>query len=253
MARSLNIANDKGRDAIVSAETLRKPLRVRWLDPRGRQVQPVRLLKSTIDRDYDALLAAHIAPDALAKALIAGDPELDLERCGSYLRETARVYVDADKRVVHSVDELEIVRAPDGSEKERRQKVATHPNTGIETPLKWSGRLVPKKDAVRRFVFVQSQQIVHVNGLTYDFLFAMAKELEAAQSLLLLGAGPKGNQPLVFQRSGTPFRGFLEGRTEGDKYALVLHLTNLELKRPEVAESGVVAESAGDADKEGGS
>ena len=249
MARSLNIANDKGRDAIVSAETLRKPLRVRWLDPRGRQVSPVRILKSTIDKDYDALLTAHPGPDALAKALVAGDPELDTERFGSYLRETSRVYVDVDKRVVHSVDELEVVHAPDGTEKERRPKVATHPNTGIETPLKWSGRLVPKKDAIRKFVFVQSQQIVHVNGLTYDFLFAMAKELEAAQSLLLLGAGPKGNQPLVFQRSGTPFRGFLEGRTSGEKYALVLHLTNLELKRPEVAE----AATDGDVSTEGGS
>lgn len=249
MARSLNIANDKGRDAIVSAETLRKPLRVRWLDPRGRQVQPVRLLKSTIDRDYDALLATYGAPDALAQALVDGDPELDLERYGSYLRETARVWIDAEKRVVHSVEEFEIVRAPDGSEKERRPHITTHPNTGVETPLKWSGRLVPKRDAIRRFVFVQSQQVVHVNGLTYDFLFAMAKELEAAQSLLLLGGGPKGNQPLVFQRGGTPFRGFLEGRTAGETYALVLHLTNLELKRPELAD----AVDADDARAEGGS
>jgi hypothetical protein len=29
---------------------------------------------------------------------------------------------------------------------------------------------------------------------------------------------------------GTPYRAFLEGRVEGDRYALILRLTNLELK-----------------------
>jgi hypothetical protein len=29
-----------------------------------------------------------------------------------------------------------------------------------------------------------------------------------------------------------PYRGFLEGRTRGDTYRLVLHLSNLELKAP---------------------
>jgi hypothetical protein len=94
--------------------------------------------------------------------------------------------------------------------------------------------LISKRDAVRKFVFVQKMQLAHVNGLTYDFLYGMAKELEAKNSLLLLGAGPKSNQPLILRRNGMPYRGFLEGRTRGDAYRLVLHLSNLELKAPEV-------------------
>ena len=47
---------------------------------------------------------------------------------------------------------------------------------------------------------------------------------------MLVGAGPKSNQPLIFQRNGSAYRGFLEGRTQGDKYCLLLHLSNLELK-----------------------
>ena len=74
------------------------------------------------------------------------------------------------------------------------------------------------------------QQIVHVNGLTYDFLYGIAKELEESQSLMLLGAGAKGNEPLVLTRGGQQYRGFLEGRTQGDKYCLLLHLSNMELK-----------------------
>jgi hypothetical protein len=61
----------------------------------------------------------------------------------------------------------------------------------------------------------------------------MAKELEEKESLLLVGAGAKSNQPLVFRRGGSSYRGFLEGRTDGDRYALILHLSNMELKAPE--------------------
>jgi len=77
--------------------------------------------------------------------------------------------------------------------------------------------------------------LAHINGLTYDFLYSMAKELEAKESLLLLGRRAKSNQPLVLRRGGTAYRGFLEGRDEGRPYRLVLHLSNLELKAPEAA------------------
>ena len=47
---------------------------------------------------------------------------------------------------------------------------------------------------------------------------------------VLLGGGEKGNAPLVMTNNGTPYRGFLEGRINGDSFCLLLHLTNLELK-----------------------
>ncbi len=53
---------------------------------------------------------------------------------------------------------------------------------------------------------------------------------------MLLGAGPKSNQPLILRRGATPYRGFLEGRTDGDRYCLVLHLSNMELRTPSPAE-----------------
>ena len=76
-------------------------------------------------------------------------------------------------------------------------------------------------------------QLMHINGLTYDFLYGMAKDLEEKQSMMLLGGGVKANQPLILRRGSSPYRGFLEGRTKGDKYCLLLHLSNLELKSPE--------------------
>ena len=51
-------------------------------------------------------------------------------------------------------------------------------------------------------------------------------------SPVFVGAGSKGNLPLILSAGGTPYRGFLEGRVIDDKYALILHLTNFELKEP---------------------
>ena len=46
----------------------------------------------------------------------------------------------------------------------------------------------------------------------------------------MIGAGVKGNEPLVFQDGGKSYRAFLEGRVKDKSYILLLHLSNLELK-----------------------
>jgi hypothetical protein len=231
----INLANAKGRDAVVTTETVVGGMTVRWVDRDGRAALAVRVLRVTIDRDLDALVARCGGLDKVAEALVAGDPEVDLETYGSLLGPTNRVYV-ADRQVVTKVDEFEVVRNPDGSERERRPRKVLMANTNAEIPLRWSGKLMKKADVVRRFILASKLQITHTNGLTYDFLYAMAKDLAEKDSLLLVGAGPKAGQPLVFHRGGTPFRGFLEGRVQGEKYLLCLHLANLELKRPGPAE-----------------
>ena len=52
-----------------------------------------------------------------------------------------------------------------------------------------------------------------------------------------VGAGEKGNQPLVMSDGGKPYRAFLEGRVRGDSYCLILHLTDQELKAPQKDEA----------------
>lgn len=227
---SINIANSKGRDAVVGSNAVQKPIKVRWLDEQGRQAQNARVLRSDVAHDLGALESKAGGRDKIAQELVAGDPEVDTEMFGSILRETSRVFVDPDGKIVHRVKQFEILRNPDGTERERRPRKLNRPNCTEETPLKWTGKLMKKSEVYNKFVFTSKRQISHVNGLTYDFLFNMAKELEASQSLMLIGAGPKGNLPLVLTRGGQQYRGFLEGRTEGDKYCLILHLSNMELK-----------------------
>jgi len=229
----INLSNSKNRDAVVATHSVRVPLKVRWVDEQGRQVTTARLLKASLDKDIAALEKAAGGLEKIAKSLIEGDPEMDVERYGKFLKDTSRVYVDADGKLARKVTLQEVIRNPDGTERERRVKKVPAPNTATEVPLKWTGKLMKKKEVYNKFVFVSKMQVMHVNGLTYDFLFGIAKELEEKDSLMLMGAGPKSNMPLVFQRGGTPYRGFLEGRTQGEKYMLILHLSNMELKKPE--------------------
>jgi len=227
---TINLSNSKGRDAIVGSQSVLQALKVRWLDEQGRQVQSARLMKSVLSHDLGALEAKAGGRDKIARHLIEGDPEIDVENFGSILKDTSRVFINPDGQIVRKVKQFEVIKNPDGTERERRPYKAAQPNAATETPLKWSGKLMKKKDVYNRFVFAGKRQIAHVNGLTYDFLFGIARELEQSQSLMLLGAGPKGNLPLVLTRGGQQFRGFLEGRTQGEQYCLILHLSNMELK-----------------------
>lgn len=234
---SINLSNSKNRDAFVDTSSVSNQLRVRWLDDQGRPTGNVRVIRATIDRDFDALLAAHKGDlGAVGAALIADDPEVDLEHVGGYLRDTSRVYVNPDQKIVHAVAEWDIITNSDGSIKDRRPHKALQPNVATDTPLRWSGKLMKKSEVWNKFVFAAKLQVVHRNGLTFDFLYEMAKELELKESLLLVGAGPKSNQPLCFRRGGTPYRGFLEGRVKGDSYCLILHLSNMELRAPAASE-----------------
>ena len=228
----INICNSLGRDATVTMESVTMPLRVRWVDDKGRQARSVRILKSTIGHDIHALVNKHDGIENVGKALVDGDPEIDFESVGTFLTSTSRVFIDADRKLVHRISQFEVVKNPDGSERERRPRDVAPQNVSGDIPLRWSGKFVKRLDVIRKFIFANKLQLMHINGLTYDFLFGIARELEEKDCMMLLGAGPKNNQPLILRRGSVPYRGFLEGRTQGDKYVLLLHLSNLEMKLP---------------------
>ena len=74
--------------------------------------------------------------------------------------------------------------------------------------------------------------IVDMNNVNMkDGIYHVKKELQDEDVMVLVGAGQKGKEPLIFQANGMPYRGFLEGRVDGKKYQLLLHLSNMELKR----------------------
>jgi len=228
---NINLADKRRRDAVVKAESVGVDEPVRYLGPKGGQTYTRRILKCTTEHEHESLAEAFGDAESIAKALIENDPEVDIERFGQFLWNTSKVYVSPDEELVFRVAQTEIVRNPHGKLITKRNREREEPNVDSEIPLRWTGNLVPKQEAIRRYVFTQKLQVVHINGLTYDFLYAMAEELAQANSMLLLGAGEDGKQPLIFRRGSIPYRAFLEGRIDGDKYVLLLHLSNMELKR----------------------
>ncbi len=232
MSRLISIADAKMRDAQVELVSPNRKSAIRFRHREsGLSLKLERLIKTTDKSAFETLSASFKEPGELAKALIESDPEIDIEQVGRRLEHATRVWVDPKGNVLYTARALQVVTGPDGTEKSRTEFVDVEATVGEELPpLLWSGRLMATDHVVRRFAFVRKVQLRHTNGLTFDFLYEMASHLEREGKLLMVGAGAKSQLPLVFQTNGAPFRGFLEGRVDGERYRLVLHLSNLELR-----------------------
>jgi hypothetical protein len=230
---AINISNAQNRDAVVAVETLYGKREVRYVDSKGKPTANVRVLKADSEHELPVLLKKHKDLNKVAKALIKDDPEIDMDLTGMFLTDTSKVYV-SPRGIVHLVEEFELVYEPDGELKTRRPRIKTTQNMNAEIPVRWTGKFIKKEEAVKRFVFTNTKQVVHVNGLTFDFLYQMAEDLHKTDSLLLLRGGDKGDEPLVMNRGGKPYTAFLEGRVKGESYCLLLHMSNMELKRPKL-------------------
>jgi hypothetical protein len=171
--------------------------------------------------------------DLSADLIASGDPEIDLSDAGIVADSDllSPAYIDKKGEVVRDFEEIEVVEAADGTEKERRPRTLREANINDILPLK-VGKLMPLDEAFQSLVFLGTYQIVHADGLGHEFLLRLAAKLEKEKSIAVLGAGQKGNQPLVFRDKGSPYRGFLHGETKGDSYRLLLLLSNQELKLP---------------------
>jgi hypothetical protein len=213
-------------------EPARRRGRPKLQTPDGRGVKAARFIKSPLSRTYPALRSRCPDDAELAELLVEEDPEIDLEATGRRTGPTDRVLLDPDGNILYAAAEVEVIHGSDGIELERRLPGDTPANVDGDAPLVWTGRTIPCVDAARRFAFTRALQLRHVDGLTHDFLFGMARELAEADALVLVGAGPGGREPIALERNGVPHRGFLEGRVDGERYLLVLHLTNLELAVP---------------------
>ena len=242
MIRYIKLANDKKRDAEITFRSLNPKPSVSMVMESGEKVINKRVIKSTSKTSTQTLLAKytdkskegvdvkmHLATQ-LAEDLIASDPESDLELTGKYIEDVSRVYVNEDEKPVFSVKKIEKIFSPTAELKEEREPKYNDSNITGECIVNWTGKLMPKAKIYNKLVFHKKYQLKHINGLTYDFLFDMAKQLADKDAMMMMGGGTSGKEPLVMNDGGKPYRAFLEGRIKGDKYCLILHLTDQELK-----------------------
>ena len=238
MSHNIHLANAKGRDAYVVLATLKAQAAPKLSLP-SDPVTFRRYVTCTESGTNVALVANY--GDNYATQLVEGDPEVDIEQVGQFIEQLQTVYLDQEGQVLTVEPNLiEVLTNPDGSERERRAPQEMDSNTDSALPVRSTGKLIDINEAVRKFSFKRRMQLRHSDGLTYEFLFSMAKELGASQKVMLLGTGEKGTGPLIFQANGRPYRGFLEGRVKGTSYQLTLLLSDMELKRPASLAGGAV-------------
>ena len=234
--RKLLITNSAQRDGTVNTSSVPEEPKPRLGLPDG-EVRFRRYLAAAPGTLHDEMLQTH--GEDYGQLLVDGDPEVDAEQVGRFIGPTDVVYLSSEGEVLYASPEVvEILYDTSGEEREKRPPRDEPANVADESPVRWTGRKLPKGQAARTFAFKRTVLLRHVDGVTYDFLYAMAKELHDEQVMVLIGAGAKGKAPLIFQANGTPYRGFLDGRVDGDKYQLLIHLSNLELKVPGEAEEG---------------
>lgn len=235
MPKAIHISNDKKRDAEVAVEQQVRRSKVRSVLPSGEEKNNMRLLKNTINYEFEVLLGNYDGNlSAFEDALLKNDPEVDAENTGYFLHNTHKLYIDQDNRIAYRINLYQVIYDPQGDEIERHDINRVPANINTEMPLRWTGKRVDKSEAVRSFVFFRKYQIRHINGVTFDFLYNMAKDLQESKTMVLIGGGEKGADPIFLTRGGSPYRGFLEGRVQEDRYILVLHLSDIELKSLEV-------------------
>jgi hypothetical protein len=177
-----------------------------------------------------------LAQQPTAQEFIDSDPEIDLARAGlKIVDDLTTAYCDTSSAAGPSVVDgfvlTDVVTDTAGAEKERRAHRVSSINVNALDPVKVVKRF-PAAQVLTQFVFRRILQLGHEDQLAYDFLYDVAKGLAEKDEIALLGAGPKGNQPLVFTEGGTAYRAFLRGEVRDEDYRLCVLLSDRELKRP---------------------
>ncbi len=231
MARYITLKDPQERPAEATAWIPREKAAHKMQGPSGQAVASERLIKSSSQHTTRALLQKYGSVDALTQALIESDPEIDFERVGRKTGPSARIWVRDDHTALYAARSLEIIEDPSGVEIDRRKASPVAPTVLRERPLPWTGQLLPIETVVTRFALVKKLQLRHSSPAAYNVLYELARQLHETKRMALVGAGDKGQEPLIMQRGGSPHRGFLEGRVKDGAYLLVLHLSNLELRQ----------------------
>ena len=234
--RKIWLADHRGRDAVVTLIPRRRNRGAQYADTSGSCVRFSRVVKSTAATAWERLRSDHGDPELIAQALLSGDPEMDIETVGREAGPCDRVFIDGQGKPLYSASPMDVHYDGNGAEISRRDPVDVPANLVPDARPAWSGRLVSRDEAVRCYALTRAFQVRHTNALEYDFLHGLATYLEQQESLALVGSGPRGIGPLITERNATPAKGFLEGRIQGDKYLLVLHLAAFELRPPEAPE-----------------
>jgi hypothetical protein len=227
--KEIYIANEKNRDANVKFVSL-----IKEADPlynfKNKPVKSRKILINSNETSDESLKNKY--KDKIADKILKEDIDVDIEYAGKFIGDLDRIFLNAKSEILYSPPKIkDVFYNTKGEEIKKEDPKELMTNIKNDSPpIKWTGKFFKREDVLKKFVITKSIQLKHVDGLTYEFLYDMAKTLDDKKSLVLLGAG-NGKDPLIFQTNGTPYRGFLDGRINNKQYQLILRLSNMELKK----------------------
>ncbi|MHB9036971.1 MAG: hypothetical protein ACYC64_09900 [Armatimonadota bacterium] len=227
--RRIRLADQRGRDATVLLVPVSESVKRRYQDTDGNPVKSIRRVRSTAETRVTRLLERYPDPDELARSLIDDDPETDLEITGRSTGLCDRVHIDGDRQILYAPSVVEVRYGPDGIEQERRPLSVRPSNLVTPAAPVWSGILLPRCEVIRKYALTRAYQVMHSNALEFDFLYSIAAYLDEKRAVAQVGSGRRGNGPLILERNGPKYRGFLDGKIQGDAMRLVLYLAAFEL------------------------
>ena len=228
--KEIHIANEKKRDANVRFVSL-----IKESDPKfaykGKSIKNSRLLISSDETSEDNLIKKF--KNKLAQKILEEDVDLDIDYAGKFVGDIDRILFNSKNEILYTPPKIkEVVFNKEGKEIKKQNPKEIVPNVRDDTPpLKWTGKFFKREEILKKFVITKSIQLRHVDGLTFEFLYGMAKTLDNKKSLMFIGGGKSGKDPLIFQTNGSPYRGFIDGRINKKQYQLILRLSNMELKK----------------------
>ena len=233
MVRYIKIEDSKKRDAEITFKSINSKASTYLAIESGEKPKNRKVIKSSKDKSLETLIEKE-APlqedyNQFSENLINNDNEIDFELFGRFIDKTDKIYTNKKDEPVYNIKVAQNLKDPEGNLIKEQKPIYLQSNINEENIVKWTGKYVPKHKLYNKVVLSSKYQIKHVNGLTFDFLFNIAKTLHEKDSFMMMGGG-KGSDPLVFNDGGKPYRGFLEGRINDKSYCLILHLSNQELK-----------------------
>ena len=233
MIRYIQIEDSNKIDAEITFKSIKKGNQIYMALESGEKPFNKRVLKSTKENSLDFLIGKkNLTEDdynEFSERLIHKDDEIDFELFGKFIDKVDKIYTNQDLKPVFNVNISEQIIDPNGELVEEKEKAYSKSNINGESIVRWTGRFIPKKKLYNKVVLTSKYQLKHINGLTFDFLFKIAKNLQEKDSFMMLGGG-KGNEPLIINDGGKPYRAFLEGKIKDKSYALIMHLSNQEYK-----------------------
>ena len=228
--KEIHIANEKKRDANVRFVSL-----IKESDPKftykGKSIKNSRLLISSDETSENNIIKKY--KNNLCQKILEEDVDLDIEYAGKFVGDIDRILFNSKNEILYTPPKIkEVVFNKEGKEIKKQNPKEIVPNVRDDTPpLKWTGKFFKREEILKKFVITKSIQLRHVDGLTFEFLYDMAKTLDNKKSLMFIGGGKSGKDPLIFQTNGNPYRGFIDGRIKKKQYQLILRLSNMELKK----------------------